>query len=441
MKITNKISDMKKIVLSFLFASAACLAIAQDYTKVSTLYVLKKYDDAKKELDKIAATDKGKDKADTYMWEAALNSEFYKDSSNVTKYPNAADDAYNALMTYKQKDPTLKALKENGTLNSIAWIYTASFNDGKKYFSQSNWPLAFTNFKRAEAMSEFINQNGFNSNKSNIDTFTVLYTGYAAQNAGKLDDATTYYEKLADVKAGGKDLQPMYQYMLDDYSKQKQTDKFTKYLAVAKELYPDQSSLWSQMEMSQMTSGSSLQQIIDKYKVESSGTLTEDQLVGYAEAFNDPEKTKVLDSTQLVNLKMISAGIYEKLFALNPNKGLYAFNAGVLNYNLFNILDDRFYALRGEAASLKAKRADIQKQQMPYADSAIYWLEKGYTILKAKTDRDKNESNSLNRSVDFLANLYQWKRERSKGVAPKDYDKYDAKFNQFSNEHDKYKGM
>ncbi len=432
---------MKKITLSLLFASAVCVAMAQDYTKVSTMYTLKKYDDAKKELDKIAASDKGKDKADTYLWEAALNSEFYKDSANASKYPNAAEDAYKALTMYEAKDTSLKELRSNGTLNSIAQLYTTSFNDGKKYFTQSNWPLAFDNFKRAEAMSEFINKHGFNSNKSSVDTFTILYTGYAAQNAAKLDDAVTYYQKLADIKAGGKDLQPMYQYMLDDFQRLKQTDKFTKYVALAKQLYPDQSSVWTQMEMSNMTSGSSLQQIIDKYKAESAGTLTEDQLVGYAEAFNDPEKTKTLDSTQQVELKKTSAGIYEKLFAMNPNKGLYAFNAGVLNYNIFNVLDDRYYALRGEGAALKTKRTAIQKEQGPYADSAIYWLEKGYDVMKAKTDRDKNESNSLNRSVDFLANLYQWKRERTKGVAPKDYDKYDAKFNLFSNEHDKYKSM
>ncbi len=430
---------MKKITLSLLFASAICIAMAQDYTKVSTMYTLKKYDDAKKELDKIAATDKGKDKADTYLWQAALDSEFYKDSTKASTYPNAAEDAYNSLMTYEQKDTSVKALKENGTLNSIAALYTTSFNDGKKYFTQSNWPLAFTNFKRAEGMSEFINKHGFNSNKSAVDTFTILYTGYAAQNAGKLDDATTYYKKLADIKAGGKDLQPMYQYMLNDFQQLKQTDQFTKYLPIAKQLYPDQSSVWSQMEMSNMTSGSSLQQIIDKYKADANGSLTEDQLVAYAEAFNDPEKTKSLDSTQQVDLKKLSVGIYEKLFAMNPSKGLYAFNAGVLNYNIFNVLDDRYYALRGEGAALKAKRAEIQKQQAPYADSAAYWLEKGYDVMKAKTDRDKNESNSLNRSVDFLANLYQWKRERTKGVAPKDYDKYDAKFNQFSSEHDKYK--
>ncbi len=432
---------MKKMMLSLLFASTGYIAMAQDYTKVLTMYQLKKYEDAKKELDKIAASEKGKDKPETYLWTAALNSEFYKDSAGfAAKYPNAASDAYTALNTYQQKDPSLKALKETGTLNSIAWLYTTSFNNGKKYFSQSNWPEAYKNFKLAADMGEFINKNGFSTSKSQIDTFTVLYTGYSAQNAGKPEDAVAYYEKLADLKTGGKDLQPMYQYMLDDYSKMKQTDKFNKYLAVAKELYPDQSALWSQIEMGAMTSGSSLQQIIDNYKAAANTALTEDQLIGYAEALNDPEKTKGLDSTQQISVKLLSADIYKRLFTVNP-KGIYAFNAGVLNYNIFNTLDDRFFALRGESASLKAQRTDIQKQQIPYADTAIAWLEKGYDILKAKTDREKSESNSLNRSVDYLANLYQWKRERSKVLAPKEYDKYDAKFNQYSNEHDKYRGM
>lgn len=431
---------MKKLMFSLLLASSAYLAMAQDYSKVQTMYTQKKYEDAKTELDKIASSDKAKDKPETYLWQAAINSELYSDSTKAAQHPDAGEQAYTALMTYQQKDPTLKTLKENGTLNSIAYLYTTSFNQGKKYFSQSNWPLAYSNFKRASEMSEFINKNGFNTNKSSIDTFTVLYTGYAAQNSNKPEDAVVYYEKLADLKVAGSDMQPMYQYMLDDYSKMKATDKFTKYLAVAKELYPDKSALWSQMEMGNMTSGSSLDQIVDKYKAASTSNLNEDQLVGYAEAFNDPEKVKALDSSKQIDLRMMSADIYKKLYALNP-KGLYAFNAGVLNYNIFNVLDDRYYSMRGESAALKTQRANITKQQLPYADTAIAWLEKSYDIMKAKTDREKTESNSLNRSVDFLANLYMWKRERSKGVAPKDYDKYDAKYNQYSNEHDKYKGM
>lgn len=429
---------MKKTTLALLFLTSGYLAMAQDYSKVLTAYQVKKYDDAKKELDKLAAG-KGKDKPETFMWQAALNSEFYADSAKYfATYPNAAQDAYAALMTYKQQDTSLKAMKEAGTINSIAYLYTNSFNKGKINFSQEKWQEAYTNFKLASAMGEFINVNGFSSSKSAIDTFTVLYTGYAAQNSGKPEEAVVSYEKLADLKIAGADLQPMYQYMLDDYQKLNQADKFKKYLAVAKELYPDKAALWSQFEMNQMTSGSSLPELMTKYKGET-GALTEDQLVAYAEAFNDPEKMKALDSAQQVNIRLASADIYKKLYAIDP-KGLYSYNAGVLTYNVFNVLDDRFYSLRGESAALKTQRADIQKMQISYADTSIYWLEKSYEVLKNKTDRDKNESNSLNRSVDFLANLYLWKRERSKGVAPKDYDKYDAKYNMYSDEHDKYKG-
>ena len=193
---------MKKTMLFLIFAASGYLATAQDYTKVNTLYTLKKYEDAQKELDKIASSDKGKDKAETYLYGAAINSELFRDSTLSAQYPDAGDSAYQDLQMYVQKDSSLKTLKSTTTLNSLAWLYSASFNEGKKFFSQSNWPLAFKNFKRAVDMSEFLNKNGFNSNKVSIDTFTVLYAGYSAQNMAKPEEAVKYYEKLADLKNG-----------------------------------------------------------------------------------------------------------------------------------------------------------------------------------------------------------------------------------------------
>jgi hypothetical protein len=429
-----------------LFAAFTIVASAQDYNKVMLNYQLKKYEDAKSEIDKLSSDSKAQDKPETYLWKAAIYSQLYSDSTLAGKYPDAAEQATSAFNTYLQKDPSLKLLKEGNTsaaINGIAWLYSTSFNNGKKYFTQSKWPEAFQEFKRATELSEFINKNGFNSNKSLIDTFTVLYTGYAAQNMGKPDSAIVYYEKLADLKTGGPDLEPMYQYMLDDYSKMKQPEKFTKYLAIAKELYPDKASLWSQIEMSNMSQNSSLDQIMAKYQQDSATNLTEDQLITYAETFANPQQLQSLDSAKQVQYKLTAANIYKRAFGQNPNQGIYAFNAGLLNYNIFNDLEDKHYNLRGEGAGLKAQRAAIEKQQQVYADSAIVWLERGYNVMKAKTDRDKIESNSLNHSVDYLANLYMWKREQTKAsnsaTASKDYDEYDAKFKQFDAEHDKYK--
>ena len=437
---------MKKTFLFLLFAAFAFVATAQDYSKVMLNYQLKKYEDAKSQIDKLSTDSKAQDKPETYLWKAAIYSQLYSDSALAAKYPDAAQQATSAFDTYLQKDSSLKLLKEGNTsaaINGIAWLYSTSFNNGKKYFTQSKWPEAFQEFKRASDLSEFINKNGFNSNKSLIDTFTVLYTGYAAQNMGKPDSAIVYYEKLADLKTGGPDLEPMYQYMLDDYSKMKQPEKFAKYLAIAKELYPDKANVWSQMEMSNMSQNSSLDQIMTKYQQDSATNLTEDQLITYAETFANPQQLQSLDSAKQVQYKLTAANIYKRAFDQNPNQGIYAFNAGLLNYNVFNDLEDKHYSLRGEGAGLKAQRAAIEKQQQVYADSAIAWLEKGYNVMKAKTDRDKIESNSLNHSVDYLANLYMWKREQTKAsnsaTASKDYDQYDAKFKQFDAEHDKYK--
>lgn len=196
---------MKKTFLFLLFAALGAVAVAQDYNKLALNYQLKKYEDAKSEIDKLSNDAKTKDKAETYLWKTAIYGQLYSDSALAAKYPDAAQQSMEAFNTYQQKDPTVKMLKEGtsaAAINGIAWLYSTSFNNGKQYFSQSKWPEAFKEFSRATALSEFINKNGFNTNKTLIDTFTVLYTGYAAQNMGMPDSAVSYYEMLANLKTG-----------------------------------------------------------------------------------------------------------------------------------------------------------------------------------------------------------------------------------------------
>src|SRR4051812_43023383 len=133
---------MKKTVLFLLFAAFAFVASAQDYNKVMLSYQLKKYEDAKTEVDKLSNDAKAKDRPETYLWKSAVYSQLYADSSLAAKYPNAAQQAMDAFNTYQQKDPSLKMLKEGNTssaINGIAWLYSTSFNNGKKYFTQSKW--------------------------------------------------------------------------------------------------------------------------------------------------------------------------------------------------------------------------------------------------------------------------------------------------------------
>jgi len=433
---------MKKVLLSLLLACSAFWVAAQNYNAVTLYYSTGKFEDAKKEIDKLAAEPKAADKAETYLWKAIVYSELYGDSLLTSKYPDAAAQSFEALQKYQAKEPDIKKFADAGGSRALNVLYGQSFNYGRTAFQNKDWNKSFENFAFTQQMSEFIGKYKLTaSGNYTKDTTVVLYAAYAAQNAGKTAEAAMRYKLLADWKINDKDFEDIYKFILSYDTEHKDEASFKKYLAISKEVFPADAPLWSQYEMNYMTNNSGLQEIVEKYKAaEAGGKLTEDDYISYAQSFATPEKDQLakLDSAAQVQLKYTAAEAFEKAYNLNNTNGIYAFNAGVLYYNVFTVLDDRFYANTGESAALKANRAAIVKDQMVLADKAIEWLEKGYNVLKAKTTREKSETVSLNRSIDFLANLYTWKRDKSRGVNPKDYDAFDAKFKFYDQEHDKY---
>jgi hypothetical protein len=439
---------MKKVFLSLLLVSSIYMSFAQNYNGVKLNLTLGKVEEAKKEMDKVIADPKAKDKVETDFWAFAVNGSVYGDSVLKQKYPGSEKLALESLTKYAAKEPDLKKLKTDEEykdfgLRALSNLYGQSFNEGRAAFQSKDWANSFNSFAFCQQVSEFIGKNTLTTNgKYTIDTTVVLYAAYAAQNAGKPADAAVRYKSLADWKINDTAFQDIYKFILDYDTKQKDEASFKKYLAVAKEVFPADAPVWNQFEMNYMSSNAGINDIVTKYKSEdAAGKLNEDGYITYAESFATPDKTQAdqLDSTQKVELKMTASDAFQKAYNLNNKAGIYAFNAGVLYYSIFGELDDRFYNYRGESAALKAKREEILKQQFDIATKAIEWLEKGYTALKAKEPREKSESQSLNRSVDYLANLYLWKRDRSKIVDPKSYDALDAKYKLFDSEHDKYK--
>src|SRR4051812_37449895 len=202
---------MKKLLFFLLLATTAFTVKAQNYNAVFLAYSTQKYEDAKKEIDKIAADPKASDKPETYLWKLTVYGELYGDSSLKTKYPDAGKEAWDALTKYVEKDPQLTKMKanspENGNgLRALSLLYGQSFNNGRAAFQNKDWNGSFEDFALCQKVSEFIGSHGLNTNgKYTIDTTVVLYTGYAAQNAGKQDEAVARYKALADWKVGVKD--------------------------------------------------------------------------------------------------------------------------------------------------------------------------------------------------------------------------------------------
>lgn len=436
---------MKRILLSLAFIFSIAYVKAQDTTEIQTAFYVKQYEKAKDLVDKWLSRSnlKDRDKQSALLWKLNVYSQLSVDSSLSAKYPDAASQAMDAFNQYQAMDPSLKQFKSGSFAGGIGNLYAGAFEKGRAAFNAKDWQTAFKNFSQAEHLGEFLIANKLNTNSSTLDTITVLYTGYAAQNSQMVDSALVYYSKLADVKLSGPDYEDIYKYLIQAYSEKKDDANFKKYLAEAKELYPNDASTWTQFEMGNMTSNSDLPTLLNQYQKDvAAGSMNEDKYASYGEAFatNDKSQLDKLDSTQKVNLKLTAAQAFGKAFDLNNSNGLYAFNAGVIYYGIYSDLDDRYHANAGEGAALKATRATIAKQEASYADSASQWLEKAYPILKAKTDRSRSETTSLNRTVDYLANIYYWERDQTKvNGNSKDYDKYDALGKKYDAEHNSYK--
>lgn len=410
---------------------------------IQLLYQTNKFQEAKSEVDKALSNPKlkEKDKPVLTLWKMLINSELYASETLSANFPNANSDALAALKDYVSMDPTLKIFKEENFTRAVGLLYSLGFENGRNYFQKEDWDNSFKYFSQAAEMSDFIMSNGLGQGNATIDTTTILFTGYAAQNAKKSDEAVKYYTRISDLKIAGAEYKDPYRYLIDHYETIKDEANYNKYLSLAKELFPEEAELWGQVEMRHMLANGGLKNVIDVYKNDvAAGALTESKLISFAEAFADPDSADIagFDSVQKVNIKLYAAEAFGKAFELNNTKGLYAFNSGVLYYNVFNLLDERYMQYRGDGAALKTKRDEVAKEQSVWADKSLAILEKAYNALKTNTNRSKSETISLNRCVDYLANIYQWKRDRSRGVNPKDYDAFDAKLKQYENEHGIY---
>lgn len=453
---------MKRIVFSFLLLGLTAGAWAQKPVKykkddVVKLLVEKKYTDAKDLIDKVLANPKEQDNTEALTYKAVIYSDLASDSALAGNYPDALQTTVATLTQLQKSTDTAafnKLMRENQGINAVSVVYSKSFNSGLSLFKESKWDDAYKSFYTAYTWADYITKNGFSQNpdKNAIDTFTVLYTGFAAQNASgyqqedggsfqnpaMADSAIAMYSKLTDRNIATKDMVAMYQYMIQYYQVKKDKANTDKFLAIAKKSYPENADLWNQIETNAMLASGSVTDIINNYKSkDAAGQMTETQYIEIAQNLANSEKS-TKDTAQIAAAKAASIDAYTKAFNLSQN-GIYAFNVGILNYQKFSNLDDEYYANKGEAAEKKAKRVEIEKAQGPVADSAINWLVKSYDILSNKQDRDKNELVSLNRAVDIIANLYSWKMNKARGHDTKSYDEYNALFKKFDALHETFK--
>ncbi len=459
---------MKKLQLLSMIVLIALGTNAQDFKKVQTNLLLNKLEDAKTEIDKVAADPKAQGKAETWYYKSKVYAALTKDAVASKKYPTLIADADAAVQKLISLDPTYVQIKEKGP-DAIFDLYSYGFNNGIRSFNGKNWDSACIYFGIAVTYSDILFKNKLTKDQTMaFDTTSILYAGYSGQNASKPDFALKYYTRLADAKVATEGYLDVYKYLVITYMNEKNEADFRKYLAVARTVFPKET--WDDYEIEYIDRNFSLADKVAYFdKAEAAGTLTEMQYLQFGEIFinvkHDTKDKGKYDSTQLDGYEKKGVEAYKKGFAKNNQNPIASYNVGVIYYNNFGLLDDKVAAnikqvqsINGskpaekdpkKKAALDAKykgltdpyfkaNADLMKPINDNLDQAIEWLEKTYNIEKAKSSRTSTDKSIGNKTVDFLANMFQYKRDNVRGKDTKAYDTFDVKYKLYDGEHDKF---
>jgi hypothetical protein len=449
------------LLLSFAIVS---IATAQDFKKVETAVLLNKFEDAKTEIDKSLADPKNQSKPEGYYWKARIYAALFKNEATRAKYPNAVEDAHTAFKKYAELEPSLVKAKEKGP-DGYFDMYSTSFNLGINSFKDKKYDVASKEFEKAVVYSDYIFKNKWASSQQPFDTTSILYCAYSFQNAQKQDDAVKYYIRLAESKVTGEGFADIYKYLIDYNTKKKDKEGFEKYLALGKEVYPAEN--WEDFEIDYIDQNYDLAGKTALYdELDAAGKLTENKYLQFGDVFVSVRNNEGVDSltTDKYNRKAIDA--FKKAYGKNNNNAVAAFNVGVTYYNFFNLEDDKYAANikklqeinankpvikdpkkkvaaeaehKAKVDAIKNANLVIEKNAMEITDIAADWLTKSYMILKDKSPRTNTEKSVINKSVDFIANIYYYKMNRVRGKDAKLFDQYEAKYKEFDGLHATFK--
>jgi hypothetical protein len=463
---------MKKIVVLSLLALTFQITKAQDFKKVENNFLLNRVEDAKAELDKIMADPKAQAKPDGFLWKARIYSTLNVDVKLQSKYPDAYKIADEAFSKYVELDPSLKILKDKNQTDIARDLYSSAYKDGVRTFNNKVWDSAAVYFSYSVKYSDILFSNKLLKSEAPFDTTSILYAGYSAQNAQKVDDAVKYYTRLINANVKDAGFSELYKYVLLHYIKKNNKAEFDKYLAISRKAFPKEE--WDDYEAEFVNKNFSLADKVAAYEKEvAAGTLTAAKYSQYADVFeNLPKEDKdKMDSLTVVGYRFKALDAYKKACELDPTDAIAHFNAGIIYYNLFGVYEDRvaenkralreFVAahvvekdpkkkpaaeakFKEQVEALKKLNTDLEKPMTEMADGTISYVEKSYTILKDKpnlangkdlTEKEKVERVCLRKSVDILANMYATKRDKAVGKDPKAYDVYDAKYKLYDGLH------
>jgi hypothetical protein len=402
---------MRKLLLTVLLASPFTMLFAQKVEDVEEKFSKGKVDEAKEKIDKIMADPKNKDNSRAWYWKGKVYTELARlDSTNALPYDAAAEafDAYKRYQALDQKN-LLMAIEQNVGLFQL---YDMHYNKGIKSYNDKDYAKSFTRMKRAMELEEYIAKKGYSYNGFSfpaLDTQLINLTASAGFLAKNEDEAIPYFEKLADAKIKDKEYKEIYGVLAEYYLKKKDP-KADKYLALGKELYPD-NDYWISLEFGDPGTDTvkrfaRYEEMIQKYP--GNYALAMDYAI---ELFNYTYANEKKPADYADRQEKLASALTKALSAKSTAIANFVMSQHI--YNQIYDLEDIQRAIRGTTAADTKKKADVKARLDVKYEELQKYASAAYDLYSAQTLKAQDKAN-LRKVIDELVDYYSRKNQQDK---------------------------
>ena len=404
---------MKSIVIALIATFFSVSLVAQNIEDIRDLAGKNQWAKAKEQIDKYLAQEKNTKKGDGFYMKAAIYNAVSRDAALSAQFPNAREEAFNAYKKYLEvdKDAFEGKLNQNAILFDIASAYLTNASDA---FNAKRFDEALAEFQKAEKVQEYIVQKGFtygNFAFAAYDTQLYLNVAASAINAKKEDVAIAYYEKIADRKIKGDSYIEIYRYLVDQYDKKGDKAKMEKYLAIGKELYPED-EFWCQIGLADVWD--------DKPKLFARfDELVNGSCANYMNYYNYAVELFNYNFTQEkrpADFAKLEIKIPELIKKAQAIKQTTEANMLMTRYYFGHINDlfDAYNAVKGAKPEDVKKKADINTQLNKRYEEMIPYAMAVYNELSGKGTLKTTEKGNMKIALSMIIEYWERKKNTAK---------------------------
>ena len=406
---------MQKIIFTALLAIMSIGLYAQKIDDVKKLISDSKWEEAKVKVDAFLANEKNASKAEGWYYKGVIYNELAKDSTKTAALGGVDGrmEAFKAFQKYIEMDPktVLMTLEQNVRVFDI---YNGYFDLGAKAFNTKNYDEAYTNFKNASIVEDYVAAKGYEYNNfkfPTMDTALIQNIALSALLAKKEDDAAVYYSKLADAKIKGEGFLEIYQFLVDYHHKKNDMANRNKYMAIGKELYPN-SPYWCEVELIGLEDDKAT--MFAKYDELMSGNCkTYSILYNYgAELFNYlyTQDARPADYTQK---KEKLTEVLKSAIALENSPEANLLMARHV-YNEVYDAQDAQAEIKGTKPEDVKKRNDLKAEMNTKLDQMLPYAMAAASSYEGRNDLKVSEKGNAKIATDLIIRYYDQKNDKVK---------------------------